>query len=72
MNMSKIKVNILLDNFYISSDNKLETLTWEKKEESLSNFTFSDDSIKLLKDLGVIFLFPIQVKAFIPYVKNKI
>ncbi|TKC34706.1 hypothetical protein EI555_011579 [Monodon monoceros] len=50
-----------------SSDNKLEdTLIREQKEGAFSNFPISEETIKLLKGLGVTYLFPIQVKTFGP------
>ncbi|XP_004680884.1 PREDICTED: ATP-dependent RNA helicase DDX50 [Condylura cristata] len=66
------RVSSLDSSTHKSSDNKLEeTLTREQKEGAFSNFPISEETIKLLKGRGVTYLFPIQVKTFVPVYEGK-
>jgi superfamily II DNA/RNA helicase len=54
-----------LESSHKSSENKLEkTLTHEQKEGIFSNFSISEETIKLLKGQRVTYFFLIQVKTF--------
>lgn len=59
------------ENSHKSSDKADETLTREQKEGAFSNFSISEETIKLLKGRGVTYLFPIQVKTFGPVYEGK-
>lgn len=59
------------ENSHKSSDKAEETLTREQKEGAFSNFSISEETIKLLKGRGVTYLFPIQVKTFGPVYEGK-
>ena len=50
---------------------KQRRLTCEQKEEAFSNFSISEETIKLLKGRGITYLFPIQVKTFGPVYEGK-
>uniref|UniRef100_F7FNL3 RNA helicase n=1 Tax=Ornithorhynchus anatinus TaxID=9258 RepID=F7FNL3_ORNAN len=47
-----------------TDDEPEQVLTPEQKEGAFSNFPISEQTIRLLKDRGVTYLFPIQVKTF--------